>query len=43
MKEKGPKIIRGLAEEFSSTKGSQRYQEFADETQIYMQYILQKE
>ena len=43
MKEKSPRIIHGLAEEFSSTKGSKRYQEFADGTQIYMQYILQKE
>ncbi len=43
MKEKAPKIIHGLAEEFSSTKGSKRYQEFSDRTQIYMQYILQKE
>ncbi|MHA1188397.1 MAG: class I SAM-dependent methyltransferase, partial [Candidatus Heimdallarchaeota archaeon] len=43
MKEKAPKIIHGVAEEFSSTKGSKRYQEFADGTQIYLQYILQKE
>lgn len=43
MKQKAPKIIHGLAEEFSSTKGSKRYQEFADCTMIYMQYILQKE
>ncbi|MBK5114606.1 MAG: class I SAM-dependent methyltransferase [Candidatus Heimdallarchaeota archaeon] len=43
MKEKAPKIMHGIAEEFSSTKGSKRYQEFSDGTQIYMQYILQKE
>jgi len=43
MKEKAPKIIHGLTEEFSSTKGSKRYQEFSDGTLIYMQYVLQKE
>lgn len=43
MKQKAPKIIHGLAEEFSSTKGSKRYQEFADGIMIYMQYVLQKE
>lgn len=42
IEEKAPKIIKGLAEEFSSTKGSQRYQEFADGSMIYMQYVLQK-
>ncbi|MHA1309014.1 MAG: class I SAM-dependent methyltransferase, partial [Candidatus Heimdallarchaeota archaeon] len=43
IKRETPKIFHGLAEEFSSTKESKRYQEFSDGTQIYMQYVLQKE
>lgn len=43
IKRETPKMFHGLAEEFSSTKQSQRYKEFADGTQIYMQYVLQKE
>ena len=43
MKDKAPRILHGFAEEFSSMKGSKRYQEFADGTQIYLQYVLQKE
>jgi len=43
IKKKTPKIFHGLAEEFSSTKESKRYAEFADGTMIYFQYILQKE
>lgn len=43
IKKKTPKIFHGFAEEFSSTKESQRYEEFADGTMIYMQYVLQKE
>lgn len=43
IKKKTPKMFHGFAEEFSSTKGSKRYEEFADGTMIYMQYVLQKE
>ncbi|MCE7746333.1 MAG: class I SAM-dependent methyltransferase [Candidatus Heimdallarchaeota archaeon] len=43
IKKKTPKMFHGLAEEFSSTKESQRYAEFADGTMIYFQYVLQKE
>jgi ubiquinone/menaquinone biosynthesis C-methylase UbiE len=43
IKKKMPKMFHGFAEEFSSTKGSKRYEEFADGTMIYMQYVLQKE
>jgi len=43
IKRETPKMFYGLAEEFSSTKESQRYEEFADGTMIYMQYVLQKE
>ncbi len=43
IKKKTPKIFHGFAEEFSSTKESKRYEEFADGTMIYMQYVLQKE
>ncbi len=43
IKKKTPKMFHGLAEEFSSTKGSQRYEKFADGSMIYMQYVLQKE
>ncbi|NHJ49637.1 MAG: methyltransferase domain-containing protein [Asgard group archaeon] len=43
IKKKAPKIIHGLAEEFSSTKGSKRYERFSDGTLIYYRYVLQKE
>jgi ubiquinone/menaquinone biosynthesis C-methylase UbiE len=43
IKKKMPKMFHGFAEEFSSTKGSKRYEEFSDGTMIYMQYVLQKE
>ncbi len=43
IKKKTPKMFHGFAEEFSSTKDSKRYEEFADGTMIYLQYVLQKE
>jgi hypothetical protein len=42
IKKKAPKMLHGLAGEFSSVKGSKRYQTFSDGTLIYLKYVLQK-
>jgi hypothetical protein len=42
IKERAPKFMRGIAEEFSATKGSQRFKEFSAKELIYVRYVLQK-
>ncbi|NHJ47988.1 MAG: class I SAM-dependent methyltransferase [Asgard group archaeon] len=42
VKQKAPKLLRGIATEFTGVKGSARHEGFVDGSLVYLSYILEK-